>query len=187
MNSLDELVLDIKLQLKGAEDNIIKMYLSRVARDFLIKTKIWYEVLECTIENGVLDYDLITSNGDIEQIDNIYMLINEKKVKVNSFNYNITDWNLITLKEIFTEYYDTKTLYVKAIIKPFVNDLYIPSNLIERYANAFISGTINKLAMMPNYPYTNFDIGQLHLRKYNEIVTKALQDKRKGVNITNEY
>lgn len=167
----------------GCPLEIVNRELAITASDFFSRTHLWREDL--TVQNTVVDqshYD-VTECAVIESV---------QWVKVDNIELVHTDDRLINPEYLSrtgrpTHFWiDKETeirlypipdavfpLDARIVLKPSRTARGVPSFVYQKWADAFVSGAIFRIARVPNKEWTNPEQAALHKNIYEQAVTNA--------------
>lgn len=167
----------------GCPLEIVDRELGIIASDFFSRTQLWRENLEA--QNTVIDeafYDI----SDCAVVESVLW------AKVDNLNIVHTDERLVdpeflTRKGRPTHFWIEKetqirlhpipdavlSLDVRLVLKPSRTARGVPDFVYQRWADAFISGAIYRIARIPGKEWTNPELAAVHKNFYEQAVTDA--------------
>lgn len=175
MENLKELIPLVLPHVRGCDNNIIKMELGNAVRRFCREAWVLRERHELSVVAGTDTYDLtVESDAIIQQVQRVTL----DNRDLNPRAYTI----LVPEKQIILHYAPTKdgVLKYEVILVPSFTAQELNKDILERYAEAFVAGALAKLYMMPQKPWTNFDLAQMHEYEYQDFRRTAKVDTAFG-------
>ena len=167
----------------GCPLEIVDRELAITASDFFARTHLWREDL--SPQNTVVDqshYD-ITDFTTIEsvlwaKVDNIDLVhTDDRLINPEYLNRKGKPTHFWIDKESEIRLYPIPdavfSLDVRLVLKPKRNAPGVPDFVYQRWADAFVSGAIYRIARTPNKEWTNPEQAALHKNLYEQAVTNA--------------
>lgn len=178
--------------LSGCQVATIKLYLASTAADFFARTYLWREQINgITVRTGVVDYDLCTDTGLVEDIISVVYgehtltrtdlrLIGTEKLSETGEprEFWIQADNSIRIFPIPEE---GTTLKVYAVLKPSRSGTGVEDWIYETFADTIVSGTIAQLAMIPGKEWTDVALAGMHKGLFERAITNARIRDFRGV------
>lgn len=167
----------------GCPLEIVNRELAITASDFFSRTHLWRETL--TSQSTVIDQ----SNYDVTEcavIESVQWVLVDNRELVHA-EERLIDPERLTLKGRPTHFWVDKeteirlypipdvvfSLDARIVLKPARNAKGIPSFAYEKWADAFVSGALYRIARTPGKEWTNPDQAALHKNIYEQAVTNA--------------
>jgi hypothetical protein len=167
----------------GCPLEIVDRELAITASDFFARTQLWREDLES--QNTVVDqafYD-ITDCAIVESV--IWAKVDD--IDIKHTDERLVDPEFLTRKGKPTHFWIEKEtqirlhpipdqvfpLDVRLVLKPSRTARGVPDFVYQRWADAFVSGAIYRIARTPNKEWTNAQQAALHKNLYEQAVTNA--------------
>ena len=180
--------------LSGCPNVTMKQYLGIVASDFFARTYLWREQLEAIyIAPNQVDYSLDPDTGVVEDV--ISVVYGETPL-------TRTDLRLIGAEKLSEvgeprEYWvqadkcirvfptpeERTTLKVYAVLKPNRTGTGVEDWIYETFADTLVSGTVSRLAMIPNKEWTDIATATNQKAMYERAIINARIRDFRGVNL----
>jgi len=165
---MDRFVNNILPHTPGCPEQLIKSEVLRTAIEFCKKTLIWQSEEESTAAGGDDTIALSPSSGKIEGV----------KVEVNGteiFDYTLSDVTVALDNELSEGDEIKVTLY----LVPERDAASLPNILYIDWLDGISAGARAALMVMPEKPWSNPKMAQIHLQTYQHQVGQALVLTRK--------
>jgi hypothetical protein len=180
-----------KPHIPGCPDITVKTYLAIVAADFFTQTHLWRDDIDPIFTApGVVEYDL---SADVLVEDVVSVVVDETEIMHTDVrlipnnrryetgrptHYWIHSDNSIRLFPIPDE---RIRLRLTGVLKPSRTATGVEDWIYETWADALVSGTIARLAMIPGKEWTDPGLAEVNNRQYQKAITHARIRDARGV------
>lgn len=191
--SFDDFLPLLAPHLSGCPNATMKQYLGMVASDFFARTYLWREQIDAIyLTSGVTEYDL-DAEAVVEDVISVVF---------EGSPLDRTDLRLIPTENLGEtgdprQYWVNAdrsivvhptpearaTMKVYAVLKPSRAATSVGDWIYETWADTLVSGTIARLAMIPNKEWTDVAMATNHKLMYEQAVTRARIRDFRGVHM----
>lgn len=192
VTSYDSLIPHISIDVDGVPHPVVVAMLNNAARELCTKSQCWNEWESLPIESGVNEYTVSTPTATSIVRSVQYILMGERKALIPENENNIleTKRHLIDatgepecfymVGEMAIKILPTpsdadigKVMRIKSSFIPTFDAVSLPSEFIERYAEALIAGAKAYLMAMPNKPWSNPTLAAYYKQQFDMLVDRA--------------
>lgn len=172
-DEITRLMRNIRVDVPGALDDVIKLKLFDAVSDFMDRSLVAYEEDTFTTVADQLEYDVSVTGP--YQITRLLSLADADGFEVGA-TMDVPGTVKLTSPPSGGNVY-TYTLGIKPI-DPVDSDGYVqcPDWIIQRYRDVIQSGVIGRLFSMPSKPYSNERLAIYHMRAFNAGIGSARVD-----------
>jgi len=173
---LTRIVNNAKVHLPGAIQDGIQYELYNVLDELLSASDIWTEDIPFETMPQVADYDIVPVTGRIVNLINCWYDGSTIQTGSISAVMPVPGWLQLALAPS-----EGKECWVKislTVLDPVTRAGFpqCPTWILERYHDAISSGLIYKLALQPNKPWSNSELGVLHGQRFRNQIGQAKVD-----------
>lgn len=177
--------------LPGCPSASMRLYLANVTADFLARTHLWREDIDpIFVAPGVYEYDLdadafvediisvVSDRHELQRTD-MRLIPNERRYETGyPESYWIHSDNTIRLHPIP----DTRIkLKLTAVLRPSRTGTGVEDWIFEMWADAIVSGAIDRLAGIPGKEWSSVPLAEHHRRHYERAIDNARVRDTRGV------
>jgi hypothetical protein len=178
--------------LSGCPNATMKQYLGIVASDFFARTYLWREQIDAIyVSANEVEYSLDPDTGVVEDVISVVhneapltrtdlrLIGAEKLTEVGDPReyWVLADQNI----RIFPTPEERTTLKVYAVLKPSRIGTGVEDWIYETWADTLVSGTVARLAMIPNKEWTDVAMASSQKLTYERAITNARIRDFRGV------
>jgi hypothetical protein len=169
MTDYTRLIDAIRVRVPGALDDAIELELETVLRDFLGSTNSWVEEVEFTTQDGVTEYEVLTSEGIANRL---LAVVDEANLTVPA-GFKLPD-SVVLARESSPG--RTLTAYI-GLIPIEQNPIQgVPSWMFNKHRNTLIHGVLGNLFSQPAKTYSNERLAIFHMRTYRNLLAQHREE-----------
>jgi len=173
---LTRIVNNAKIHLPGSIEDGIQYELYNVLDELLSETDIWYEDIPFEAQPDVVDYDVVPITGRIVHL--IYCWPADSDYRVHEIPAVMPQPGWLQLYRAPSEIQPAQVRVSLTVLDPVTRAGFpqCPTWILERYHQTITSGLVYKMALMPNKPWSNGEIGVLYGQKFRNSIGQAKVD-----------
>lgn len=175
----DRLMVTIHPHLPGAVDNAIRQELFFACLDFFKKSNVWQEKIDFTLKAGVRIAEIMPFSGRIERLMSVE---DDKGNPITGAMMSDTSSGILVMPYEATADTPYKATVALTVTDPVSRDAYpiIPYEIVQRYTEELMHGTIARMMAQPSKPYSNPSLAQFYLVKANSGAARAKNAMKTG-------
>lgn len=168
----DRLMTTIRPYAPGAIDEAIKQELYMACIDFLKWSTAWREDIEYTVPANSKEADLVPYAGRIDRL--LYVM----KDGLGINGVTMPQPGCIRMRHAHGADEDYIATVALTVSDPMTRDAFpiIPYDLVTRYTEELMHGTLARLLSQPSKPYTNLSMAQFYMNKAKGGASRARLD-----------
>jgi hypothetical protein len=163
-----KLIGQAKVALIGSSDAQLKIQLFDTLDEFFDGSNCWTENIGITVIPETLDYPLKPIGGRILRLDAVLNQYNMQEQAI------MPDIGTVHFLYPFSQTQPMTAIVVKTVTDPLMcYPPYIPDWILPKHSLTLLHGIIGNMMMIPAQSYTNPQMAQFHLNKFNDGTTGA--------------
>lgn len=173
----DRLLKNLRMNLPGAIDPVIKLELFNCADEFFTNTNLWYEEVDFVAVPTTREY--LFESGGASRIHRLeYVTDTDKTRKIAA---TMDEPGVVVLGTAVGERTNLVCRLIYSVRDPEDDNgmPQIPAAIMQKYYNAFLEGTLSRMMSHPAKPYSNERMAVYHGRKFRDMMAIARGDARK--------
>lgn len=174
----ERLIQNLRMQLPGALDAIIKSELFNTCEEFFTQTNVWHEDVEFVAVPATREY--LFENSGSSRIHRMEYVAD--RAVTRQFPATMGEPGVILLRDPVEQNTDMVARMTLSVRDPVDNEgmPQFPAWITQRYYFAFLSGTLSRLMSQPAKPYSNERMAVYHGRKFRDMMSIARGDARRA-------
>jgi len=158
-----------KVYLMGASDKQLRVQLFDVLHQFFHDSSCWTEAIRFTVIPETLDYPLYTTQGRILRLDAVLDQHNTRQQAV------MPDIGTVSFLYPYTQTQPMTAIVIKTVTDPLMCfPPNIPDWILPKHGIVILHGLIGSMMMLPAQSYTNPQMAQFYLGKFNDGISGAM-------------
>lgn len=175
----DRLIQNLRMQLPGALDDIIKFELFNVYDEFFKNTNVWTEDVTFVTVEGRQDYIVENSaQTRVHRLDGVY-----SEDLTTQYPATMVEPGLVVLTNEVTAEVTLVARLICTVLDPANEDTglpTIPEALLKNHYLCFVHGCLSRMMNQPAKPYSNERLAVYHGRKFRDMMAIARGDQRRA-------
>jgi len=157
-----------KVYLIGSSDQQLRVQLFDVLHEFFDQSCCWLEAINFTVIPDTLDYKLHVTEGRILRLEAV---LNQHNLPESAV---MPDISTVHFLYPFTNSQPMTAIVVKTVTDPLrCFPPNIPDWILPKYSQVLLHGLIGGMMMIPAQSYTNPQMAQFYLGKFNDGISGA--------------
>jgi hypothetical protein len=157
-----------KVGLMGASDMQLKVQLFDVLSDFFDQSCCWSEAINFTVIPETLDYPLQVTQGRILRLEAVLNQHNHPEQAI------MPDIGVVHFLYPYTQVQPMTAIVIKTVSDPLAcYPPNIPDWVITKHHQVLLHGLLGHMMMIPAQSYSNPQLAQFYMQKFNDGTTGA--------------
>jgi len=157
-----------KVGLMGASTTQLKVQLFDVLHEFFDQSCCWTELINFTAIPDTLDYPLKTTQGRILRLEAVLNQHNHQEQAI------MPDIGTVHFLYPFTQQQPMTAIVIKTVTDPLVcYPPNIPDWILPKHHQVLLHGLLGQMMMIPAQSYSNPQLAQFYMQKFNDGITGA--------------
>jgi hypothetical protein len=178
---LTTLIPRIQMQATSVPDNMALLQMQETARRFFRRTKVWTAELTLDAVADQSAYELDVSAevdaGTTPKVSRIQRVtLNGSKVSEMDYTLRNSDGYLVFETGATPSEALTDGIVVTVVMVPAIDGTDFPQEYVEKYIDGIVGGTLERLMVIPDRPYTNPGLARTFAFDYARAITRAEMD-----------
>lgn len=177
---VNRLMDNLRIQLPGAIDDVLRLEVFNTLNDFFQDTNIWFEDIDFDVVANQQVYELISSGPSA--IVRLLAVVDDAERYITAFMDTPGEIQLRDSPTTPATYTARVALTINDPLDREGNPVF-PMWVLNKYQNDIIDGVLGRMMAQPAKPYSNAQLAVLHARKF----AAAIGFARKETNRRNVY
>jgi hypothetical protein len=170
---VNRLLDNLRIQLPGAIDDVLRLEIFNALKDFFQDTNIWYEDIDFDVVANEQTYDLIATGSSA--IVRLLGVVNDAERSVVAFMDTPGELQLRDNPTTPATYTARVALTINDPLDREGNPVF-PMWILNKYQNDIINGVLSRMMAQPAKPYSNAQLAFFYARKFSSAIGFARQE-----------